>query len=544
MDFTEVLQPSLNALTGKPGAGKSYFATRCIIQEIMNGSNRPIVTNVPLDRSKLREYTKKDFYVYELETFCDNKHFFQNRGSYHFENIEGQKNIDFSHHLRSDDEGVLYIIDEAHIYFNSRNWKHMSQATLCYITFIRHIGDTLIWMSQKFDDIDKQFRGKTQAFYVLRNLNKERFGWFKRGSGFKMYKYDDEYGVNLHGSTNATPSVTEDYPFEMKIAECYRTSLFNKNHESKYKVKGINLKYIYIGACILLTVFVVWIWNGGLSTIINDMSPSIADTPAPTVDLVKNSLPESDPFASELGVTANIVKVPIYTFGNMQAGDNLQPYEYMDPEQYSRMLKFWLGINRKCKLTFVSDKKTTQNTTGFSFNALWTDFAKLNAVDLTFEQGIWTVQTQYFASFIEYIRNNGFGSNLKEIDLTLKENVPFDLVHGFEIPIESSTASQGVVSSRIEYLETGFSLNLIMETISINELLRIKVTNSDALDLTTKHPVIQKFESSNVIDVRNNFTYQIADFTSISVDISKGFLNSKSLETTLTNKIFISYGDL
>ena len=37
MNFDEFLQPAIFALTGKPGAGKSYFATRCIIAEILKG---------------------------------------------------------------------------------------------------------------------------------------------------------------------------------------------------------------------------------------------------------------------------------------------------------------------------------------------------------------------------------------------------------------------------------------------------------------------------------------------------------------------------
>ena len=50
MDFSEFLQPAIFGLTGKPGAGKSYFATRLIIAEIKKGKNRPIVTNVPINK--------------------------------------------------------------------------------------------------------------------------------------------------------------------------------------------------------------------------------------------------------------------------------------------------------------------------------------------------------------------------------------------------------------------------------------------------------------------------------------------------------------
>ena len=244
MDFSEFLQPAIFGLTGKPGAGKSYFATRLIIAEITKGKNRPIVSNVPINKKKLREYVKKDFYYYDLETYTDNKAFFTNRGYYHIDVDDLGANVDFKPLLKDNDEGVLFIIDEAHLYFNARNWKHMPQATISYITTIRHVGDSLIWMCQRFSDIDSQIRGKTQAFHLLRNLQKEKLGIFKRGTGFRCYQYLEECHISSHGSQLTRPAQDFKYPFDIKIAECYSTSLFNKAHDKKYKVKAIPLPYI------------------------------------------------------------------------------------------------------------------------------------------------------------------------------------------------------------------------------------------------------------------------------------------------------------
>ena len=110
MNFSEFLQPAIFGLTGKPGAGKSYFATRLIIAEITKGKNRPIVSNVPINKKKLREYVGKDFYYYPLETYTDNKAFFSNRGYYHIEVDDLGANVDFKPLLKEDDEGSSPIL--------------------------------------------------------------------------------------------------------------------------------------------------------------------------------------------------------------------------------------------------------------------------------------------------------------------------------------------------------------------------------------------------------------------------------------------------
>ena len=135
----------------------------------------------------------------------------------------------------------------------------MPQATISYITTIRHVGDSLIWMCQKFSDIDSQIRAKTQAFHLLRNLSKEKLGWFKRGTGFRCYQYQEEHHISNHGSITAQASQDFSYPFDLKIAECYNTSLFNKSHDKKYKVKGIPLKYLIYFLISLFLGALYWI---------------------------------------------------------------------------------------------------------------------------------------------------------------------------------------------------------------------------------------------------------------------------------------------
>ena len=552
MNFSEFLQPAIYGLTGKPGAGKSYFATRLIIAEITSGKNRPIVTNVPINKSKLREYVGKDFYYYPLETYTDNKAFFTNRGYYNIENLPPSQNVDFAPLLKDNDEGVLFIVDEAHLYFNARNWKHMPQATISYITTIRHVGDSLVWMCQRFSDIDSQIRGKTQAFHVLRNLEKEKLGMFKRGTGFRCYQYMEECHVSAHGSLNAQSSQDFSYPFDIKIAECYNTSLFNKSHDKKYKIKAIPLNYVIYAVITFFAVGLYWFSQGGFSKIISSMIPDMAQVQTGEIETKLNDnnytsinsyqtspLPLFDPFIED---NQSYYEDPNFIFGRE---DEIEPkWIQTNEEDWQRRKDFYFGISRKCKLIFVSDKESNSKSTGFTFSASWSEFAYANRVDLSFEKGVWMVQTPYFLSFLEWVRDKGKGANLKEIDFTLKENCRFKLDHGYEIPVQNSIATQGIIQNQIQYKQVGFQLDILFQAIEQKDILKVHLINSDVMDMASDIPVLQTFNSENIIDVEPEMTYQIADFKSTTASQSKGIFNSSSVETIITNKLFLVYGDI
>ena len=511
----------------------------------MEGRNRPIVSNVPINKQKLRDYVGKDFYYFPLETYTDNKAFFSNRGYYKLQVDDLGANVDFAPLLQEDDDGVLFIIDEAHLYFNARNWKMMPQATLSYITTIRHVGDTLIWMCQKFSDIDAQIRGKTQAFHLLRNLEKEKLGWFKRGTGFKCYQYTEEHHIQNHAGANSMPSWVESYPFELKVAECYNTSLFNKAHDKKYKVKGIPLNYIVYLVCAIFICLLVWLWNGGFSSLMQKVTPSMVEVKKTTTTTKIDpnlGLPHADPFDPKLGVEENLLLREVPKVFQMESKKGI-PHVEITEDDYNYKKEYWFGKSIKSKITFVSDKVTKENSNDFSFSAVWANFAELNNVSLLSENGIWQMRTPYFNSFLTYVRDSGQGANLKETDLILKENVNFNLVHGYELPVENSVATQGVVRSSRDYKEVGFTLDLLLEVIDGSALLQVQVENSDAMDITSKDPILQTFKTFNIIDVQEGMTYQIADFRSSTSQVTKGIFKKTDYSTQITNKIFFTYGN-
>ena len=83
-----------------------------------------------------------------------------------------------------------------------------------------------------------------------------------------------------------------------------------------------------------------------------------------------------------------------------------------------------------------------------------------------------------------------------------------------------------------------------MQEIDGQELLQVVVENTDVMDITSDKPILQSFRSSNVLDVSDGMTYQIADFRSLTSQVTKGFFKKSDYSTEITNKIFISYGNI
>jgi len=539
MNFSEFLQAGIIGCFGKPGAGKSYFATKVILEEV-KGENRPIVTNVPIKAEEVQKQTGKQPYIYQLETFTNNMFFFTQRGDYKIDLPEFEKDeaVNFNSFLKEHDEGVLYIIDEAGLYFNARNWRYMQGSTMSYFTFIRHVGDTCLWLSQNYTDVDKQIRGKTQTFNLMRNLSKERYGWFKRGTKFKVYQYVTEHAID---NSTMKPQQEMSYVFDKKIAACYQTSLFNKKRDEKHKVKGIPLPWIFGGAVVLVLGFMYWISTGGIRSITSGVFPqaSSSETTSETLSaqVASNILPVADPFKPAKEVPTVSYEYPFQTFVGYE-----QPFGEIAEDQKERMDDFFFGIRRYCTLTFISESQNNSKELDFSFSAILDKFTDAENYSIGYSGGTFALASNVFQGAVKYVRDRGTGQKIKTVKVIVKENVPFKLHHGFEIPLQKSIAIQGTLQTSVDYKEIGFDLELILEATDKGELLKVYVKNNEVIDITAPIPVLASFENSNVFQVKEGMTYEIADFNSMETDQYKGILRKRDATRSMHNHVYISYG--
>ena len=330
--------------------------------------------------------------------------------------------------------------------------------------------------------------------------------------------------------------------------------MFNKAHDKKYRVKAIPLNYIIYLCITLAVVGIYWVANGGYRSLFSAFIPDMVEIEKTEQSSMVNAqqsgpvtlpnLPPQDPFRNK---NQNLEDEQYY-YDNAMVFNNGQEsvkelLSMVDKQHYQALKKQWFGEKRKCKLTFISDKVTKENDFDFSFGYYWDHYTKVTNISLATDAGIWQLKSNVFQSFITWVKDTGKGANMKETDMILKENVNFELVHGYQLPYQDSFASQGVVRSTQQYKDVGFTLELLFQDINGSELLQVLVENTDVMDITSDKPVLQSFRSSNVLDVESGYTYQIADFRSVTSQVSKGLFKKSDYSTEITNKIFLTYGD-
>lgn len=189
-------------IEGKPGGGKSYYATSLVLKELRL-TDRNIVTNLSLNIPEVCNYLNERFgdtfnARHRIRLLSEHEvgefyRFYAQGGQ-----IEERKRIETSRKVgrgkgdqtsnvvietwdyagRVSAPGVLYVIDEVHIYFNSRRWADTGDDALYYLSQHRKLGDDVVCVTQAVSNVDKQFRSVTQEYHTLRNLGKERVRMF------------------------------------------------------------------------------------------------------------------------------------------------------------------------------------------------------------------------------------------------------------------------------------------------------------------------------------------------------------------------------
>jgi len=226
---------AITIITGVPGEGKSLYGARLAIEELEN-STRHIVTNLPLDSYALNaEFQKRheDGCISDRITFID----------------DDELEVIFTLKNRYPLEGRLFILDEAHIAFNSRKWQTTGDDVLFYLSQHRKLGDDVICITQSAGNLDKQFRSVAQDFVRCRNHSTKRAGFFRGGNKFSANYFETE-------AMRGEPARSITYKIDW-MANCYDTArgvgIQGSKADKGKKRKGIP---IWIGALVAV-LFVV-----------------------------------------------------------------------------------------------------------------------------------------------------------------------------------------------------------------------------------------------------------------------------------------------
>lgn len=270
----------LKALTAPPGGGKSKFATKMAGLELIR-TNRMIVTNLPIEfepwvlngqiQLGLRETLRRKGYP-ELAKTChervrimtdeETKRFWECRKKTGTEEVVKNAGTALEPIFKLDytpDNGVLYIIDEAHDHFNALEWQKIGKQCLYYVSKHRHCGDDIWIVSQAMSNVVKQFRVLVQSTVLVRNLGYEKLGFvtLPKATVIKEYLYCP---TSFNGQEPMC--VTYEKNDSNIWQQCYNTAAAAKavggtGDVGKTHVRGLHWG-IASGLLVGLGVFIVW----------------------------------------------------------------------------------------------------------------------------------------------------------------------------------------------------------------------------------------------------------------------------------------------
>jgi len=242
-----------------------------LVDLLKSDDKRPIVTNITIDLDKLQHYLHdldislqvservylldedqtRSFYLYRGPLVLDCPPII-NKGD---EDVMPDYRPSIEHPVAG--RGVVYYIDEIHLFFNSREWMKTGKRAIYYLSQHRKLNDTVHCITQSINNVDKQFRSLAQDFSYVRNHRVEKFKGFRRGNGFVETVYLQPVTSGLE-----EPSEKHTFSLDLKLADCYRTAggvgLPGSNSgDAGKKVKGLSLRWVWVGLGAALLVLAV-----------------------------------------------------------------------------------------------------------------------------------------------------------------------------------------------------------------------------------------------------------------------------------------------
>ncbi|MBB5349878.1 hypothetical protein HNR46_000099 [Haloferula luteola] len=153
-------------VTGTLGAGKTFHSMRLLMEGLAGG--KTVVTNIDVDREKVfrrvaihhrRKLEEDQLRVIDVE-----------------ETPDWESEIPYG-----EAEGtVLVVMDEAHLFYNSRDWAETAskhKRLLSFLTQSRKAGVDVIWITQSGGNVDKQFRELAEWQLAIVNARHLPLGW-------------------------------------------------------------------------------------------------------------------------------------------------------------------------------------------------------------------------------------------------------------------------------------------------------------------------------------------------------------------------------
>lgn len=222
-------------ICGKKGDGKSLYAMHRLVQ-VLRETNHVVITNLAVKLPELNEYVQKKYPGEDLDVpnrvilLEDDqvlmfwRHRPPPRQPYMFSPDVLAEAV--AHDPKfMERPPVAYFLDEAHEYWNAREWQLFAKEGQKYLSQCRKLGDMIFAITQVPSNLDAQFRKQSHYYIRVRNDRLRHIKvWLFRFRGqnkfvVRCYQRDPMEG------TRETPFDTEEFRLDAKgLANCYDTA--------------------------------------------------------------------------------------------------------------------------------------------------------------------------------------------------------------------------------------------------------------------------------------------------------------------------------
>lgn len=330
---------SLKFIVGKPGGGKSLTAVRLILRELEKPTGLHVVTNLPLRLGNIGAYLAKK--VHNVAAVMDRITIVDRAAVKAFYNHAKGRVVTFDQlgngTVEANGAPTLFVIDEVHLSWPSRDYRQTGPELLWYLTQHRKFGDEVYFVTQHPAQTDKALHRLAEEYLVSVNLSKRRLWGFRGPGGKFMVKTYFEIPNTL-----SKPAETIAYTFVLEEAECYDSSVgvgVSAGLADKGRVaKGLSPKWavvalvgLAVGVAVvlykgpgLLSKAILWVTGAG-------SKQSVAVVQAATGLVTSSNAPVGGPFTfsgqtGQLPVAAPDRRVtPAEILQGMEQGDQAAP---------------------------------------------------------------------------------------------------------------------------------------------------------------------------------------------------------------------------
>lgn len=214
---------------GKTGSGKSYLCVKEII-DFLRDTNAYINTNLPLDLGELNAYMARKYSELGVDVIgrvrildaAETAEFYlhRERGNDLEPVTKAQEKLlqypDFEGAAQKSGRPVVYVIDEAHIHFDAREWAKVGLTLNYFASQHEKFSTHIIFVTQFLKQVELRLREHATQFtectnHALRNI--------------LVFKQPSYFTANVtYKAPPCPPESTTRYTLDRDIAKCYRTT--------------------------------------------------------------------------------------------------------------------------------------------------------------------------------------------------------------------------------------------------------------------------------------------------------------------------------